>query len=601
MANTLLDLAAAENNLRLHRGATPKIPSRSTLMKRLFLPAVFAALCTPSLTAQWFEDFDSYAPASQVVGQGGWEEWGPGSGALVSTTQSRTPANSININGPSDLVHQYSGYTSGQWVYRARQFIPTGTTGSTYFIMLNKYAYPSGPNSWSIELLFNSTTGQVSQNCGGPAVISMPFVFNAWAEIKVVIDLDQDWVQIYYNGVLFDDPAVANHVTLGGGYRWSLGDFGTNTTGLVNIGAVDLYANNASAVYYDDISLTRLKSWYEDFDAYAPASQAVGQGGWEQWGPGSGALVANTQSRSTTNSINVAGPTDLVYQYSGYTTGKWVYRTWQFIPTGMTGSSYFILLNRYAYPLGPYSWSLDLLFNGATGLASLNAGGAAVISKPFVFNQWAEIKVVIDLDLDWVQVYYNGVLFDDPAVANHATLGGGYRWTLGDFGTNTNGQLNIGAVDLFANNATSVYYDDLSLTPFEFETMGLGCPGSLPAAQLTTPSRPRLGELFNVQVNNLPQSVAFMALGFSSVTSTFGPLPFELTPAGMPNCLLRVSLDTTQLLIGAGGTANYSVLIPNWPTLLGLTLHMQALVLDPAAGNPLGAVVSDAATARFGQ
>ena len=68
------------------------------------------SLSTQAL-AQQFEGFDTYAASSQVVGQGGWEEWGAGAGALVSTTQSLSSKNSIDIKGGSDLIHQYSGYT----------------------------------------------------------------------------------------------------------------------------------------------------------------------------------------------------------------------------------------------------------------------------------------------------------------------------------------------------------------------------------------------------------------------------------------------------------------------------------------------------------
>lgn len=569
-------------------------------MKRLLLSTAVIAVCAPVASAQWFEDFDSYTATTQVVGQGGWEEWSPGSGALVSNAQSRTPANAIDINGPTDLVHQYSGYTSGTWVYTAHQFVPTGMTGTSYMILLNDYAYPSGPYSWSMQLLFNGATGMVSANCGGAAVISMPYVSNQWTEIKVVLDLDQDWVKIYYNGVLFDDPAVPDHATLGGGYQWSLGDFGTNTTGLVNLAAVDLFANSATSVYYDDISLTRQLSWYDDFDAYAPSSQGVGQGGWEEWGPGSGAFVSNAQSRSATNSIAIAGPSDFVHQYSGYTAGKWVYRAWQFIPSTMTGTSYFIMLNTYAYPAGPYNWSVQVAFNSTTGNVEANLGSSPLITTPYVANQWVEIKFVIDLDQNWAKFYYNGIELDDPALANHATLGGGYSWTGGVFGGGT-GAVNIAAVDLYANSSTDVYYDDMSLTPFECETYGLGCAGSMPAAHLTCTHPARLGQTMMVTIDNLPASAAFVAIGFDNLNSPLGALPLDLGPFGMPGCKLRTNVDALQGLVGAGNTATQSLFIPNVATLVGLVFHEQALVPDAGAGNALGAVISDAVSIRIVQ
>ena len=89
----------------------------------------------------WSDNFDSYATGSQLHGQGGWKGWdnNPAAGALTSSAQARSAPNSAAIVGASDLVHEYSGYTSGQWVYTAWQYVPTNFTGQSYFILLNTY------------------------------------------------------------------------------------------------------------------------------------------------------------------------------------------------------------------------------------------------------------------------------------------------------------------------------------------------------------------------------------------------------------------------------------------------------------------------------
>ena len=57
----------------------------------------------------------------------------------------------------------------------------------------------------------------------------------------------------------------------------------------------------------------------------------------------------------------------------------------------------------------------------------------------------------IELQLDVQRVYYNGALLTEKS------------WTEGLSG---GGALDIGTVDLFANGATSIYYDTLSLMPY---------------------------------------------------------------------------------------------------------------------------------------
>jgi hypothetical protein len=68
----------------------------------------------------------------------------------------------------------------------------------------------------------------------------MPFIPNQWVESCIEIDLDNDAQSYYYNDELFYTGSWSDHVTGGG---------------ITAIGAVELFANGASSVYYDDMSL----------------------------------------------------------------------------------------------------------------------------------------------------------------------------------------------------------------------------------------------------------------------------------------------------------------------------------------------------------
>lgn len=69
----------------------------------------------------------------------------------------------------------------------------------------------------------------------------------------------------------------------------------------------------------------------------------------------------------------------------------------------------------------------------------------------------------------------------------------------------------------------------------------------------------------------------------------------------MPGCSAALVPDAVVLVSGAAGNAVFEMPIPNDAGLIGLRFHNQAFVLDPNAGNPLGAVVSDAAEAVVGR
>ena len=190
--------------------------------------------------ADFIENFDSYAAGSQMHGQGGWAGWGgdANAGALVSGQFSLSNPNSVAITGASDLTHSWTNMTSGTWEVRAMQYVPTGATGETYFILMNKYITGF---EWSGELKFDLVAGKAVDDFAPDPKVTLSIVRDKWIEIKQVVDLEANTVQVYYNGGLL------------GSHRWY---DATNPNQQKAIEAIDLFANNAAPVYYDDISFT---------------------------------------------------------------------------------------------------------------------------------------------------------------------------------------------------------------------------------------------------------------------------------------------------------------------------------------------------------
>jgi glucose/arabinose dehydrogenase len=135
-----------------------------------------------------------------------------------------------------------------------------------------------------------------------------------------------------------------------------------------------------------------------------------------------------------------------------------------------------------------------------------------------------------------------------------------------------------------------------------FTTYGDGCAGSLGVPYLRPSAAPRLGDVsFMLFVGNaLPFTAGGLQLGSSNTSWQYGPLPLDLSPLGLTGCFMRTSSD--QLLTafnGAGNELPLSVGIPNVPTLLGATVYLQALVLDPAA-NQFGGAITAGVAAHVG-
>ena len=189
----------------------------------------------------WSDNFDSYETGVPLQGLGGWKGWdnSPAASALTTDVHALSTPNSVDILPSADLVHEYAGYTSGEWVYIAWQYIPTDFAGESYFILLNQYADGGASNNWSVQVDFDSVDNLVENT--GISGGTLPLIKDAWVELRVEIDLTDDTCTFYYGGSLLYQGTWTAEVS---------------ESGISNIAAIDLFANGASSIYYDNLSLT---------------------------------------------------------------------------------------------------------------------------------------------------------------------------------------------------------------------------------------------------------------------------------------------------------------------------------------------------------
>jgi len=90
-----------------------------------------------------------------------------------------------------------------------------------------------------------------------------------------------------------------------------------------------------------------------------------------------------------------------------------------------------------------------------------------------------------------------------------------------------------------------------------------------------------------------------MLLGSSKTSWGSVPLPYDLTPLGMPGCTAYISGDVAVGVLNIFGRASLTFFLPQDANLLGQSFFAQGFVLDPAT-NGLGAIVSNAAESVIG-
>jgi hypothetical protein len=131
-----------------------------------------------------------------------------------------------------------------------------------------------------------------------------------------------------------------------------------------------------------------------------------------------------------------------------------------------------------------------------------------------------------------------------------------------------------------------------------YSSFGTGCAGQqgqvsvLAAAELALPV---LGTTFAATIDYPPIAAPFalVLMGFSNTSWAGGALPFSLSAIGIGGgCDLLVDPLGSALVGNGVDPAVFRLAIPLTPQLSGVVFHNQALVLDAAAPNGLGAMTN---------
>ncbi|MGE3175075.1 MAG: hypothetical protein AB7O97_20780 [Planctomycetota bacterium] len=152
----------------------------------------------------------------------------------------------------------------------------------------------------------------------------------------------------------------------------------------------------------------------------------------------------------------------------------------------------------------------------------------------------------------------------------------------------------VDAVNGCGTSPPSVVATGFVGSPSSFAVIGAGCAGTLPVSRLQVLQAACIGTSAQLDIDHLPLNAGILILGLSTTSASFGALPFDLTPLGMPGCTAFVSDSLTFFFTGAANRATVPLLLPNDPLLVGLRLYPQALVFDVPGVNALDLVVSDA-------
>ena len=192
----------------------------------------------------------------------------------------------------------------------------------------------------------------------------------------------------------------------------------------------------------------------DNFDSYA-ADLGVAEQSlvWDTWDGSAGAdgAVSSAFAFSGTNSAKIEGmTTDLVLPMGPYSAGKYDLK-FKMLLTDAGG--YFNLLHQWSATSTTYEWGCDVFF-AADGTVTWVTGGAPGGDTSVALNEWFDVQVTADLDMDMGYIYINGVMVNS------------WQWSLNN-ANGAAGQNILAAADFFGTNdagGEGLYYiDDVQL------------------------------------------------------------------------------------------------------------------------------------------
>jgi len=214
------------------------------------LPAVCFNQCGPCVVpcnlnpnAIICDNFDTYVTTLKLGPQAPhWSTWdgveGTTEDGIVTTEQANSAPNSVKIvstaatGGPQDVVLNLGNKTSGRYELKWKFYVPAGKQG--YYNIQD--VVPIGAGAWNLDVFFEAAGSGHIQIGSGASLATFTYPYGQWFEVKHVIDLDNNLLSLYINGVFVKKMAYPN-----------------------NLGGIDFYGtNNLSQFYFDDLEYVSL-------------------------------------------------------------------------------------------------------------------------------------------------------------------------------------------------------------------------------------------------------------------------------------------------------------------------------------------------------
>lgn len=365
------------------------------------------------------------------------------------------------ISAGNSIADDFTVTGSG-WNIDEMQFFTyqTGSTTTSTINNLRIQIYNAAPNAGGTVVWGDLTTNRLTSTSwtniyrvlDTDLLNTQRPIMRAVAQFTPAINLPAGtyWVEFQFGGTLSSGPWAPPVTILG-----STAKPGANALQKTSSGwaaAIDAGAN-AQQDFPFLVMGTAVggggNTFFENFEGFIAGQQVACQDpvNWTTWSQlpcsAEDAYISTNYAHSGTKSFVIVPANDFVKPLDNKTTGKWWMSFWVYMPTGKGG--YFNTLNTFPASSSGH-WGMEVYFDvGGTGRL-LNG---ATINFTWTPNTWQYCEVIVDLNLDQAQFWFNG-----------SQVGTTWQWTRGNPGTYA---LRLAANDFYGplqTTADECYYDD---------------------------------------------------------------------------------------------------------------------------------------------
>lgn len=392
----------------------------------------YAAVLTPChADAIICDGYEFYAVGSNTGPQANW--WSTWSGnvggsedGIVSDDQAYEGQVSMLVaeGQAQDVLLLLGNRTTGSYRLSWQMYIPAGATG---YYNIQEDETPGV--AWNLDVFFNEDGGAPGTGTVNQTGTTFSYPEDAWFEVAMVHDLDNDQQALFIDGQLVETTAYPG-----------------------SLGSIDFFSIDAQNRYYvDNVEFVGLPSCdspdaliCDNLEFYQTGSTTGDNAAW--WSTWSGTtggaedgIVSGDQAESGVNSMYVGntGMQDVLLLLGNQSSGSFDLSWSMYIPANHV--AYYNVQEDENAGVG---WNLNMHFGNDTGGATATFGEGVVAETGTTFtypeDTWFDVVHTFNLDDHTMDIWIDGV-----QVESGAPFSG-----------------NLGSIDFFSINSDNTFYID---------------------------------------------------------------------------------------------------------------------------------------------